>query len=77
MIVAYTFDSHCGAFSIRLTHDGRWAAMYEDEDLGHYASPRQALDDLSGGHTFSPSSGIDTADCGLPDDLSEWETISR
>ena len=34
-----------------------------------------ALDDLVGGHTFMPSSGIDTSEVGLPDELSEWTFV--
>jgi len=52
--------------------DGRWRAAAGDEDLGAYVSPEQALDDLTGGHTYSHSSGVDTSTIGLPDSLSEW-----
>lgn len=55
--------------------DGSFEVMYGDEGLGSYHSPQQALDDLVGGHTFSPSSGIDTSTMGLPDELSEWTII--
>jgi hypothetical protein len=45
----------------------------EDEDLGNYINAQQAADDLAGGHTFTPSSGIDTSQLGIPGDLSEWQ----
>lgn len=53
----------------------RYRARFDDEDLGSYHSAAQALDDLLGGHTFSPSGGVDTSTLGLPDDLSEWEPV--
>ena len=65
-----------GTFSIRPFNDG-WSPYFEDENLGWYHSPNSALDDLVGGHTISPSSGVDTADCGLPDELSEWTLVRR
>jgi hypothetical protein len=45
------------------------------ESLGSYSNPQQAADDLAGGHTFSISSGVDTATLGIPDDLGEWERV--
>lgn len=51
----------------------RWEAGLGDEGLGSYHRPEAALDDLVGGHTFAPSSGLDTAAVGLPEDLREWE----
>lgn len=56
--------------------NSRYLAFIGEENLGAYLSPQQAVDDLTGGHTFSHSSGIDTALLGLPDDLSEWEQAS-
>ncbi len=52
--------------------DGRFHPVYEDESLGSYERPEQAAEDVAGGHTFSISSGIDTATLGIPEDLSEW-----
>ena len=53
----------------------RWHIVYDEEDLGSYHSPRSAADDASGGHTFSPSNGVDLGDLDIPEDIGEWETI--
>lgn len=47
--------------------------VFQEEDLGSYHSPEAAADDVSGGHTFSPSSGIDLGELGIPADVAEWE----
>jgi hypothetical protein len=73
MIVMYKYESRVGTFSIKLI-DSRWHALFEDEDVGSYAEPWQALDDLVGGHTFSASCG-DTSKVGLPANLSEWTPV--
>ena len=51
----------------------RWHVLFEDESLGSYANARQAVDDLAGGHTFSPGKGIDTSKLGIPCDIGEWQ----
>ena len=63
-----------GTFRIVPDRD-RFLACYEDENLGSYHSPEQALDDLAGVYTFSPSNGLDTSKCGLPDSLAEWNFL--
>lgn len=52
--------------------NGRYHVFVGDEDLGNYPTPQQAVDDICGGHTFSHSSGVDTAQLGIPDELDEW-----
>jgi len=54
---------------------GRFQPVYDDESLGSYARPEQAAEDVAGGHTFSISSGIDTATLEIPEDLSEWRRV--
>ena len=54
---------------------GRWQVEVGGEALGSYRSAQQALDDLTGGHTFSHSRCADTSTLGLPDALSDWEFI--
>ncbi len=53
----------------------RFQIVYNDEGLGSYATPRQAADDAAGGHTFSPSNGVDLGSLGIPDNIGEWETF--
>jgi hypothetical protein len=52
---------------------GRWQGIYNDESLGSYVNPRQATEDLAGGHTFSPGPEIDTSKLGILHDIEEWE----
>ncbi|WP_157080311.1 hypothetical protein [Sphingobium cloacae] len=49
--------------------------VYNGEELGSYHSPGAAADDAAGGHTFSPSNGIDLGDLNLSPDIADWETI--
>jgi hypothetical protein len=74
MVVAYVFKSHAGLFKIQLATDNRWYALFEDECLGTYVRPEQALDDLVGGHTFSASCG-DTSRLRLPEELGDWTVV--
>lgn len=75
-VIAYLCQRPAGLFSIRLDRNGRWHAMFEDEDLGSYVSAQHACDDLAGGHTFMPSCG-DTALQRLPDEVGDWEAVAR
>lgn len=69
------YKTKYGVFRIVQSQDGRWLAMSNDEALGSYHRPEAALDDLVGGHTFTPSNGIETDEAGLPDELSAWTPI--
>jgi hypothetical protein len=68
----YEYQTNYGLVSIIPTRDGRYIVMFQDEDLGSYHSPQAAVDDVSGGHTSSPSSGIDLGNLNIPGDISEW-----
>lgn len=72
----FVWNTRIGPFYIA-EYQGRFHPVFEDESLGSYATPQQAAEDLAGGHTFSISSGIDTATLGIPDEVTEWERISR
>ncbi len=67
----YYYRTSVGIFLIA-QRSGRWHVIFDDESLGSYATPQQAVDDLAGGHTFSPGHGIDTSKLGIPDDINEW-----
>jgi hypothetical protein len=72
-VTVYSFETTRGFAQIRLSN-GRWHVCWRDDGLGNSVSPQQALDDLVGGHTFSPSDGVDTSQLGLPDNLNDWES---
>lgn len=70
----YVCKTKVGPFYIA-EHNGRFHPVFAEESLGSYATPQQAVEDLAGGHTFTPSSGYDASELGIPDDLSEWERL--
>jgi len=53
-------------------YQGYYHVILDDENLGSYSTPQQAVDDAAGGYTFTPSSGIDLDEIGLPEDLEDW-----
>jgi len=73
--MTWIFETSAGLFSIRHLRDGYFHVFFNDEDLGSYETPELAADDVSGGHTSSISSGIDTAELGISDNLSDWEEV--
>ena len=74
--IAYTHPSPAGTFTIRLMR-GRWHVLFQDEDLGSYPTPQQALDDLAGGHTYTLPGGHDSSAMGLSEDLGDWTPHPR
>lgn len=70
----YSWKTRIGTFYIA-EQGGRFHPVYDDEPLGSYATAQQAAEDLAGGHTFSITSGIDTATLGIPDDLGNWNPV--
>lgn len=71
----YYWNTRIGTFLI-VEADGRYHPVLDGESLGSYAHAWQATEDLAGGHTFSLSSGADTASLGIPDHPSEWHRCS-
>jgi len=71
----YYWPTRVGAFYIAQSDDGRFHPIYNEESLGSYATAQQAAEDLAGGHTFSISSGVDPADLGIPDEISDWNHL--
>lgn len=68
----YQYHTVHGTVGILPEPKGRWKLMFNEENLGSYHSPQAAVDDVCGGHTFSPSNGVELAELGIPDDLGEW-----
>mgnify|MGYP006921599801 CR=1 FL=1 len=69
----YYWDTPLGAITIRPVKE-RWIVFYNEENLGSYHSPRAAVSDVAGGHTFMPSNGADFFALGVSPDLPEWKT---
>lgn len=76
MRLVYVFHTKIGPFYSG-EQDVRFHPIYHDDSLGSYAHAWQAAEDLAGGHTFSISSGIDTATLGIPEDPAEWEKLPQ
>lgn len=70
--IAYQYSTRYGIISLVPTRDGRYIVMFQGENLGSYHSPDAAADDVSGGHTSLPSSGVDLGSLNIPCDISEW-----
>ena len=67
----YSYQTRIGKFYIA-EQNGRFHPVFEDNSLGGYATPQDAAEDLANGHTFSISSGVDTATLGIPEDVNKW-----
>lgn len=51
-----------------------WYVMHDNDLLdGPFRTPQHAVDDLAGGHTPWPSSGVDPSTLGIPDDIGDWQ----
>lgn len=68
----WTYQTRHGLWAIARSPDGCWHPMLDDEDLGSYHSPGSALEELVGGYSFWPGSGVDPSGCALPDELDDW-----
>jgi hypothetical protein len=70
----FVHKTKVGAFYIA-EQDGRFHPMFRNEDLGSYATPQQAVDDLTGGHILNSLGGIDTATLAIPNRVQEWARL--
>ena len=73
--VNYRFQTAGGSICEITKTGGGFEVRFGGELLGSYASAEQAARDLARGATFTPSSGVDIAALGIPDDLSKWERL--
>ncbi|MGX1498565.1 hypothetical protein ACSSV1_003616 [Labrenzia sp. MBR-25] len=73
VIYYYQYFTPQGTVGLIPEPHGRYKIMFNEENLGSYHSAEAAADDVSGGHTFSPSSGVDLGELGIPADLGDWE----
>lgn len=70
----FVWNTRVGPFYIAQIN-GRYNPVFKDESLGSYHTPQAAAEDLAGGHTFSISGEIDTAELGIPYEVEEWERL--
>lgn len=61
-----------GPVFVGQSQNKRFHVMWKGESLGAYGSLVQAVDDAAGGHTFTPSDGIDLGSLDISDDAAEW-----
>lgn len=61
-----------GPVFIGQSPDGRFHPVWKEEDLGSYHSAVAAIDDVSGGHTFTPSDGTDLGLLDISGDIGDW-----
>jgi hypothetical protein len=73
VVPGFVFRTRRGPVIIAQQSNGRWAIVYDDENLGSYHSPAAAADDAAGGHTFTPSNLVDLGSLGISADLGDWE----
>lgn len=52
--------------------DGRFHVWWKGDSLGAYASVVAAIDDVAGGHTYSPPDGTDFSALGISADVGDW-----
>ncbi len=69
----YYYDTSAGSFLITEI-DGWWYVLLEDQDLGKYATPKEAAEDLVAGRAFPPDHCIVISELGIPRDIYEWNS---
>lgn len=61
-----------GPVFIAKSDGGRYHVVWKGEKLGSYSTKYKAVDDVAGGHTFSPSDGTDLGALGLSGFVCDW-----
>jgi hypothetical protein len=61
-----------GPVFIGRSGDGRYHPIWQNESLGSYHNIVGAVEDVAGGHVFTPSDGTDTETLGLSADPGDW-----
>lgn len=62
-----------GPIFIARSSDGRFHPVWKSESLGSYPSAAAAVDDVAGGHTYTPSDGTDLGALGISSDPGDWQ----
>lgn len=68
----YGYKTRKGPVFIGQSSDGRFHPMWRDESLGSYHSLVGAVEDVAGGHVFTPSDGTDMGTLGLSSEPADW-----
>lgn len=66
------FKTRLGPAFIGRGPDGRFHAIWKGQSLGSYPNAVQAIDDMAGGHTYTPSDGTDLSALGISSDIGDW-----
>ena len=74
ILYIYHYNTEVGTISLIPEAGNRYKVMFQDEVLGSYHSAMAAADDVSGGHTFSPSNGVEFDKLDIPADIQEWQS---
>lgn len=69
--------THKGPVFIGKGEDGCYYPLWASEPLGRYQSIGQAIDDVAGGHTYTPSDGSDLGALQISDDVADWLPASE
>ena len=69
-------NTECGPVFIGRRPDGGYCVVWKGESLGGYGSVQGAINDAAGGHTFSPSDGVDLGALGISDDVADWSPVA-
>lgn len=71
------YPTRKGPVFIARSSDGRFHPVWKDESLGSYPSAVAAIDDVAGGHTFSPSDGTDMDSLDISSDPGNWRPAAE
>lgn len=71
------FKTARGPVFIAQSRDGRFHPIWAGESLGSYPSAVGAIDDVAGGHTYSPSDGTDLDSLEISGDIGDWEPAAN
>lgn len=70
-------DTPKGPVFIGQSRDGRYHPVWREQSLGSYRDIVGAIDDVAGGHTFSPSDGTDMSALGISRDIGDWQPAAN
>lgn len=71
------YATRMGPVFIAQSSDGRFHPIWKGESLGSYPSAIAAIDDVAGGHTFSPADGTDMDSLEISADPGDWRPAAE